>query len=261
MANAVLLEPFISKLEGGASNATTDSAHIKCSSGCMSGPVPNLHTNRGATWCTFMAYAKDKNIPKEKWCQLFIEMPDYIWNDIFKSMFWDKINGDRIKSQAIAEYWANATWGNPSTANGLLRDAMRKTGLNVSTDNTSTLVDLINDVVDNYPYKEYDLFKNFVDTRVAWLKSLSGADNNPGWFTRQEKFFNRGKALIRSKLNPANKAEYALLGVINRDYRNAVSEPKNDFVKHVNRTEWMAVVGILGAGLVTGYVIARVVKK
>ncbi len=261
MAKASLFTPYLSELEAGLSNAKTDSAATRCNSGCTGTSKKGVtasdwHTNRGVTWCTFKDYASDHNIPQNQWCSLFIQMPDYIWVDIFKTRFWDAIKGDQIKSQAIAEYWANARWGNPSTANNILRDALDNAGINVKSSDTNKLVDIINDIVDNYPDKEFDVFASFVDTRVAWLKTLGSAKSNPGWFTRQEKLFDRGKAMILSKYDKNKAAKYALLGLVNRDYRTAVAE--------VPVTENKSIVGpmlvVAGAGLITGAIIAKILK-
>jgi lysozyme family protein len=41
----------------------------------------------------------------------FIQMPKDVWEDIFKTLFWDKIFGDYLNSQAIAENFFDAIWG------------------------------------------------------------------------------------------------------------------------------------------------------
>lgn len=255
MANVDSFLPVLSELEGGLSNAKTDYAAVNCSSGCTGGTKENPHTNRGVTWCTHVRHAKEKNIPQSQWCSLFIQMPDYWLRDIFKSRFWDLVKGDQLKSQAIAEYWANATWGNPSTANRFLKEALNNIGIKVNTLESGKLADIVNDVIDNMPDKEFNIFASMVEARVAWLHTLGGAKNNPGWFTRQEKLYKRGKALIKSKSNPVQNVKYRGLGVLDRDYRTFMpsSTVKKIFTPEVLLT--------IGAGLFTGYVISRVIKK
>jgi hypothetical protein len=56
--------------------------------------------NKGINWSVFKSYS-DEYI-YEPTCENFKEMPDQIWNTIFKKQYWDSINGDKIKNQGVA---------------------------------------------------------------------------------------------------------------------------------------------------------------
>lgn len=231
--------PFIKKLEGGLSKAKTDPAAKDCTSGCL-GTKGNVtsdewHTNKGITWCTFKAWAKSKGIDESKWCDMFINMSNDTFESIFKEFFWDKANLSEVKSQAIAEYWLNARWGNPSTAQRILRDALRKNGVNVDSENIKTLIDAVNQYInDGKDFEnEEKLFVDFVNTRIAWLKTLPAAKANKGWFKRQEAFKKRGIALIRKKVNALQRLRYLALGMIDSDYRTMNDGGKNNDIANV----------------------------
>ena len=100
MANANTIIPFILSWEGGLSKDTTDSASINC---C---PGTSFHTNKGITWSTWSGLkGQDEKSQKD-----FIEMTDENWLSIFKPLFWDKICGDNINSQRIAEMLVDFVW-------------------------------------------------------------------------------------------------------------------------------------------------------
>ena len=56
--------------------------------------------NKGINWSVFKSYS-DEYI-YEPTCENFKEMPDEIWNTIFKKQYWDSISGDKIKNQGVA---------------------------------------------------------------------------------------------------------------------------------------------------------------
>ncbi len=96
MANYKLLIPLLRKNEGGLSNAKTDPARVD--------PVPDgtgNHTNNGVTWGTFKWAAPRLGYTATP--ALFYEMPKWVWEGIYKKLFWDKLRGDEIKSQGIAD--------------------------------------------------------------------------------------------------------------------------------------------------------------
>lgn len=250
---------FIEKLEGQASREKSDSASINCTSGCLgtfkvygkSVTASDWHTRKGVTWCTFNAWADDKRIPENRRCDMFINMTDETWSDIWKTRFWDKINGDVINSQAIAEYWTNAKWGNPSTANRFVAAGLNKNGFNVDEDDIDGMVNAINSIKD--AKKELKVFNDIIDARVAWLHSLSSSSGNKGWFKRQESFRKRGRALIRSKKGGATKIMYSALGVVDSDYRTASADTKDNTL--------ILTVAAIGLSLAAIYIIDKKTKK
>jgi hypothetical protein len=56
--------------------------------------------NKGINWSVFKSYSDE--YVYEPTCENFKEMPDEIWNTIFKKQYWDSINGDKIKNQGVA---------------------------------------------------------------------------------------------------------------------------------------------------------------
>jgi len=241
---------FIKRLEGDLSRAKTDSAYNSCQSGCTAKhkgvTASDWHTKRGVTHCTFDSWADKKGIPQNQRCDMFINMTDDTWADIWKTMFWDKAKADEIKSQAIAEYLVNGKWGNPSTANNFLEIALKQNGFsNADRNDIDSLVSSVNKIDSNA--KELKVFNDMVDARVAWLHSLSGSSTNKGWFKRQESFRKRGKALIRSKRGSASKAFYSAYGLVDSDYRTFIGseEEENNYNLNIRLVAGVILTGTL----------------
>ena len=90
MADYKHIIPFIKRAEGGYVNDPLDAGG---------------ETNKGITYATwisvFGANAHDR----------FIAMSDADWGTIFKKNYWDKMIGDQIHSQRIAEIIVDWVWG------------------------------------------------------------------------------------------------------------------------------------------------------
>jgi hypothetical protein len=63
-------------------------------------PQFKFNQNKGINWSVFKSYSDE--YVYEPTCENFKEMPDEIWNTIFKKQYWDSINGDKIKNQGVA---------------------------------------------------------------------------------------------------------------------------------------------------------------
>lgn len=108
MADFKLAIPIIKRSEGGLSKAKTDTA--------SKNPVPDgsgYHTNKGITWTTFTENAKRLGYVATP--KLFYEMPEGIWQAITKFGYWDRIQGDKLHSQAVATilvdwYFGSGNW-------------------------------------------------------------------------------------------------------------------------------------------------------
>jgi hypothetical protein len=75
----------------------------KCNIGSSDVPVfgvKNNNTSYGITWDEFLSFSKEFLYDAN--CDNFKNMPDSIYNVIFKKKRWDKIQGDKIKNQGIA---------------------------------------------------------------------------------------------------------------------------------------------------------------
>lgn len=102
--------PFFYKWEGGLSRNQNDSAkEFPC-------PLPwkdpadgrikeGWHTNKGITYSTWVGkFGKDNNYR-------FMVMSDNDWGVIFKERYWDKIKGDLMPAQFVADVLVSWAWG------------------------------------------------------------------------------------------------------------------------------------------------------
>ena len=100
MAKIEKLIPFIKKWEGGFVNDPND----------LGGA-----TNMGVTIATYEAYCRRKGYPKPTIKRLK-NIPEAHWQEIIKTMYWDKWLADDIKSQSVANIlvdwvWASGAYG------------------------------------------------------------------------------------------------------------------------------------------------------
>lgn len=95
MAKVEILAPYIKKWEGGFANDPADRGGA---------------TNKGVTIATFEAYCKAKSLPRPS-VERLKRMTDAEWLDILKTMFWDKWQADKIKSQKLANILVDWVWG------------------------------------------------------------------------------------------------------------------------------------------------------
>jgi lysozyme family protein len=100
MADYKKLIPHVLKWEGGWANDPNDKG----------GP-----TMKGITLNTYTIYCKNKGKETPTQTQLK-NISQAEWEDVFKSMFWDKWQADKINNQSIANLvvdwlWASGQWG------------------------------------------------------------------------------------------------------------------------------------------------------
>ena len=95
MAKVEILAPYIKKWEGGFVNDPADRGGA---------------TNKGVTIATFEAYCKAKSLPRPS-VERLKRMTDAEWIDILKTMFWDRWQADKIKSQKLANILVDWVWG------------------------------------------------------------------------------------------------------------------------------------------------------
>lgn len=93
MANYKKLVPFILCYEGGYVNDPTDRGG---------------ETNKGVTMATWRAYCAKKGKPATS--ATLKAMKQSEWEEIFKTMYWDKCKGDNIPSQALASMLVDFAW-------------------------------------------------------------------------------------------------------------------------------------------------------
>ncbi len=124
MANSAIIVPHILAHEGGLSRAKTDSASAHpapftttakdSSAGYKLVTASDWHTNKGITWQTFSGNAAKLGYKASQ--PTWELMPAWVWQKIYKLLYWDAIKGDQLKSQAIANIlaewtWASGNWG------------------------------------------------------------------------------------------------------------------------------------------------------
>lgn len=149
---------------------------------------PNLpvHTYRGVAYASWKEYARRKGfVPTGK---SFVNMTLAQWEDFLKTLYWDAIYGDFIKSQGIAEILFEAIWGGGSKNLVIdLQTFLRKKGFNIAVDgamgkNTYTA---LNEFTGKSQKNETELVKYLTAERLKYLQSLSDWSNySKGWTRR-----------------------------------------------------------------------------
>ena len=222
MANYQEIIPFIRKVEGGLSKAKTDSASAD--------PVPDgsgYHTNKGVTWKTFKSFQTRLGVKSTgELIKLFYTMPDNVWVKIFKTGYWDPINGDKIKSQAFADTlvdWAYAA--GPGRAIQKTQEFFKVPQTKKMDEKT---IQTINSIVD-----EAELVKKFSDYKKRWYLALPNQSANyKGWESRLNQLYATvsKKIFTKVKENPVLIA-VGLVGVTAAIYFIVKSSKKKDQVK------------------------------
>lgn len=186
--------------EGGKSKDPDDNA--------ARNPVPDgsgYHTNKGVTWSSFVALAP--KVGYTPTASLFYTMPTEIWLKIFKLGYWDKVGGDGIKSQAVADMLAQRAWGSGSSkANSMIQQLLNQFGYKVAITGVtnSQTVNAINQAT-NSKLKEQKFYDAFFHKNMDWLKSLSDWPKyKNGWTKRMNSLYNSGIELIKG--NPVKTA-------------------------------------------------------
>jgi hypothetical protein len=193
MAIHTKIVSFIKDKEGGLSSATTDTASnnpSNCGNGSNGKPY---HTNKGIQWATFKGLAS--KLGYSATCENFIKMPEDIWAKIYKVGFWNPMEGDRIRNQAIANTFVEMSWGsgvgsNSNTAKKgaipYLKNFFREE-YNESFDNITQIVDYVNEL--DKKSKTPELFEKLYDFRKNLYVSFKQPSNIKGWTNRLDAFY------------------------------------------------------------------------
>ena len=191
MAVYTKIVSFIKAKEGGLSSATTDTASnnpSNCGNGSNGRPY---HTNKGVTWSTFKGLSS--KLGYSATCDNFKKMPDDIWGKIYKDGYWNPMQGDRIKNQAIANTFVEMAWGSGVGSNTSTRGAIAylkkffKSKYNKSFDNITEIVDYVNELDNNGQTSE--LFEKLYDFRKSLYTSFNQPSNLKGWINRLDAFY------------------------------------------------------------------------
>jgi lysozyme family protein len=193
MANYLLIVPHIYAREGGLSKNTTDPA--------SKNPVPDgsgYHTNKGITWLTFSSNATKLGLPLD--IQLWYKMPEYVWQRFFKQLYWNKIQGDKINSQAIAEMFADGTFiGGGHKQIRAVQNHLNTKGYQLAADGVAgpMTVEAINKYASTAA-KEKELLDIAFNAQMAHFQSLSTWSTfGRGWAARFESLYNQGLQYLK----------------------------------------------------------------
>ncbi len=191
MAVYTKIVSFIKAKEGGLSSATTDTASnnpSNCGNGSNGRPY---HTNKGVTWSTFKGLSS--KLGYSATCDNFKKMPDDIWGKIYKDGYWNPMQGDRIKNQAIANTFVEMAWlsgvGSNTSSKGAIAYLKKffKSKYNKSFDNITEIVDYVNELDNNGQTSE--LFEKLYDFRKSLYTSFNQPSNLKGWINRLDAFY------------------------------------------------------------------------
>jgi hypothetical protein len=191
MAQYTKIITFIKSKEGGLSSASTDTASnnpSNCGKGSNGKPY---HTNKGVTWSTFKGLSSKLGYSAS--CDNFLKMPDAIWGKIYKDGYWNPMQGDRIKNQAIANTFVEMAWGSGVGSNTSTKGAIAylknffKSKYNKSFSNITQIVDYVNELDNNGQTPE--LFEKLYDFRKSLYTSFNQPSNLKGWINRLDAFY------------------------------------------------------------------------
>ena len=163
-------------------------------------------------WATFKLLASKGGYTAS--CDNFLKMPDDIWNRIYKVGFWDEIQGDRIKNQAIANTFVEMVWGSGigsvsrgTGAVGWLNSIFKK-NYNQNLTSITQMVDFVNKL--DSEGKTPELFEKLNNFRASKYKALNQPAFTKGWLNRLNAFYILNKPYAISKKEKTSIA----LGVI-----------------------------------------------
>jgi lysozyme family protein len=187
MANHKDIINFTKFWEGGTSSSQSDSAR-KNPSPCGNKNGYPIHTNKGIQWITFKSLASKGGYAAT--CDNFLKMPNEIWLKIYKVGFWDEMQGDKIKNQAIANTFVKWAWGSGTAGATSQLKKFFKEKYSKSFTSVSQMVSFVNELDSKDENRE--LFEGLMAFRERFLNSLSGQyaeANKKGWINREDAFY------------------------------------------------------------------------
>lgn len=171
-------------------------------------PVPDgtgNHTNKGVTWAAFSMLGPKLGFKATP--ALFYKMPKNIWLKIWKVGFWDQVQGDRIKSQAIADMVSDIAFNSgASRAAKLTQRALNKLGAKPQIPENSNFGPLTLKTTNEFSRtrkKEVDLLQQIAFERLSFYKSLDD------WPTYKNGWTNRVNRLVEEGLKTISKPKVA----------------------------------------------------
>ncbi len=209
MANCEKLIPTIIKWEAGTTGEglTNEQLFEKArKKGFGNDPVDSGGaTMIGVTLSTYTSYCKKKKKPAPTVDDLK-EITYKEWYEIFKSMFWDKMQADRIENQSIANLCVNTIWGSGA---GYIKTIQRVVGVNPD----GVVGNITLRAINENPHPDY-LFQRLWDRRKQFFediveKSVAAYEKKIGRkATEAEKLKYTKKKFINGWMNRLNDFKY-----------------------------------------------------
>lgn len=135
-------------------------------------PSLPVHTYRGVTWRTWKNYSAKKGMAVS--ADKFVGMSLAVWEDLLKTLYWDSIQGDKIKSQGIAEMIFEAVWGGGAKRFNIdLQTYLQKRGYDIKADGAvgpKTVAAL--NAYTRSKKNEEDLILYLTNKRLEYLQNL-----------------------------------------------------------------------------------------
>ena len=135
-------------------------------------PSLPVHTYRGVTWRTWKNYSAKKGMAVS--ADKFVGMSLSVWEDLLKTLYWDSILGDQIKSQGVAEMIFEAVWGGGATRfNSDLQTYLQRRGYDIKADGAigPKTVAALNAYTKSKKNEE-DLILHMANKRLEYLQGL-----------------------------------------------------------------------------------------
>jgi hypothetical protein len=191
MADIKYITGFTEKWEGGLSRATTDTASKNPSPYTYKGQT-GWHTNKGITYGSFKSLSAKLNYKDT--ADNFLNMPEDIWLKIAKNGYWDIINLDAVKSQAIANLMFSWQWGSGYSWRNRVQKYLVSKGINWSISDLKGLPNKLNELSDKQGEKQ--TFDELLEQKKEFLLSLGQPANEKGWLRRLEDLKNYSYTLL-----------------------------------------------------------------
>lgn len=153
--------------------------------------IKKNNTSYGITWDEFVNNADSLGYVAS--CENFKNMPDTIYNVIFKKVFWDSIQGDKIKNQGVA----NALVENRGLGIAMIFDKLKNLGY-------------------VRPYTSYENTINIFglnDNDVAFINKLDDEGKSHLLFDEIKQNKDKDIVYVASKISVLTTAEKIGLGV------------------------------------------------
>ena len=160
-------------------------------------PSLPVHTYRGVTWRTWKNYSAKKGMAVS--ADKFVGMSLATWEDLLKTLYWDSILGDQIKSQGVAEMIFEAVWGGGATRfNSDLQTYLQRRGYDIKADGAigPKTVAALNAYTKSKKNEE-DLILHMANKRLEYLQNLDDwATYRKGWSSRLAELKDRALSYI-----------------------------------------------------------------